>query len=149
MKKPTPPQVDPGQMVRGVQGGLGEDGKTGGLQFKRANGTTTNLQFPMEQAAGLLLGIEQQLGQMFERQRQMMPKGIDPRAWFPMSAKRVSNIQGAVGKDGTPVLSLVLSTGVRLDLALDQKSVRDLAAWLETLAEESQKVQSAAPRKPS
>jgi hypothetical protein len=125
--------IDPTQLVKSTSAALSLDGHIAELQFVRGNGKTARIHFPMDQAGSIILSIEEALGQLFDAQREML-KGQDPRAFFPLSVKRVSKVQGAVSAEGTPVLSLVLSTGVRLDLSLDQTTIPDLIAWLEDLA---------------
>jgi hypothetical protein len=126
-----------GEFVQTIAGALSVDGQIGVVRIVRANGQIVDLPFPMEEAAGILLNIERVLGVLFEQQRVLL-KGEDPRKFFRVGSKQVTKFQGAADRDGNPVLSVVLDTGVRLDFSLKGMSIPDLIAWLKTLDEAGQ-----------
>jgi hypothetical protein len=128
--------VDPSQFIDQVSAAISEDGRTAELQIIRANGQTTYLQFPSEGAASVLLAMEQQLAKVFEMQRARIA-GQDPRSFFPIGAKRVKKVQGAIGMGNIPVLSFELESGLRLDLAIDHSQIHSLIEWLEGLESDS------------
>lgn len=127
---------DPKQFVQSIGAALSEDGRTAQLQVLRANGQTAYLDFPAEATASILLTIEQALAKVFELQRARLA-GHDPRTFYALGAKRAKSFQGAVATDGTPVLSIVLDSGLRMDIALPETAIPELIKWLrefETIA---------------
>jgi hypothetical protein len=64
-------------------------------------------------------------------------RGADARSFYPVSPLNVSEISGAVTRDGTPILCLKLAGGAEIDLALDISSAADLAKGFARLAEGS------------
>src|SRR5579863_5866119 len=111
--------IDPGQYVKEFGAAISQDGLVSELQIKRANGSVAHLQFPTENAGALMMSVEQSIATLFEAQRKILG-GKDPRTSFPMAAKRIAKFQGAASTDGTPIMSLVLESGLRLDFALSQ-----------------------------
>lgn len=131
-------RVGEGDFIQGMTGGLSADGGVGVIAITRANGQTVHLPFATESAGNLLLTVEQVLGALFQQQRSML-KGQDPRGFFRVGARQVSRLQGATNPEGTPVLSIVLPTGVRLDFSLRGAPIRELIDWLEELEAAGQK----------
>ncbi len=124
--------ADTGQYVNEFTAAISKDGNISELQVKRANGSVAHLQFPTEHAGAVMMGIEQAIATLFEAQRKMLG-GNDPRTHFPMAAKRITKFQGAMATDGTPLMSLVLDTGFRLDFVLPPAVIHDLIDWLQRL----------------
>ena len=122
--------IDHSQFLTEIDAALSDDGSVAELRMQRANGQTVSLQFPVEAAATILLGIELQLGKVFEKQRDRLG-GRDPRTFFAMGAMRAKSIQGALATDGTPLLSFVLESGLRIDFALPKMTISDLLDWLQ------------------
>ena len=125
-------QPDPSLFVKAVGGGTSEDGQVFGVNFQLANDTVTPISFPAAAASSLMLDTERVLGMLFQRQRQILG-GQDPRTFFPIGAKRAKTIQGAIGHDGTPVLSFVLATDMRLDISIAQDAIPHLIGFLRDL----------------
>jgi hypothetical protein len=132
--------VDPGQFVQAVSAALSQDSTVAQIEFRRANGQSAYIPFPVAAAGSMFLNIERALGQLFEMQRAAL-RGQDPRTFFAIGAKKVAAIQGAVAQ-GKPVISFVLESKIRLDLALEQTQVRELVEWLEELERGLDKPQS-------
>ena len=130
--------IEPKLFVKAVGGGISDDGNALALTFTLANGTKVPISFPAVSASSLMLDMEKVLGLLFEQQRKIL-KGGDPRTFFPMGAKRAKTIQGAIGHNGQPVLSLVLETGLRLDIGLPQGAIPDLIRFLQDLETARQK----------
>ena len=124
--------IDPGEFLKEFGAAITKDGRVAELQIKRANGSVAHLRFPTENAGAVMVSIEQALATLFEAQRKMLG-GDDPRNHFPMAAKRVAKFQGAASSDGTPMMSLVLESGLRLDFALSQTIIGGLIEWLQRL----------------
>jgi hypothetical protein len=128
----APGPVDSSQLIMSVGATLSPNGQIAQINVVRANGETVQLPFPVAAAGAIMLTIEKALGTVFEKQRSLL-KGQDPRVIFPIASKQVRRIQGAFAQDGRPVLSLVLTTGLRMDFALDQTTVPELMTWLQEL----------------
>jgi hypothetical protein len=128
----TAQQPNPALFVKAVGGGMSADGNVFMLQFMQANGRPVSISFPAAAASSLMLDTEKALGLLFQQQRQILG-GQDPRTFFPMGAKRAKTIQGAIGHDGTLVLSLVLATDMRLDLSMPLDAIPGLIGLLQTL----------------
>jgi len=120
------------EFVTSIVSALSENGAIAELKFTRGNGTISHIRFPTEQTSSVMLSIEQSLGELFEK-RLKITKGVDPKLIFPVAAKTVTTVQGAVSRQGTPVITFVLSSGLRLDFAVDRELVRELSEWLATL----------------
>jgi hypothetical protein len=129
--------TDPGEFLDAVGAALSTDGRVAELQFLRKNKKAAYIQFPTEAASSILLNIEQALGKLFRMQREML-KGADPRHFFAIGAKHVVKIQGAVAQ-GSPVVSFLLKSDVRMDFRFDQTAIRELIEWLQGLETEAQK----------
>jgi hypothetical protein len=123
--------VDQTKLLAAVGASLSADGQVSELQFVRTDGSTAYIQFPIAASAGVLLSIEQALGQLFEKQQAML-KGKDLRTFLEIKTKRVASVQGAVVQN-VPVVSFTLHSNLRVDLALDPTLVRELAEWLRRL----------------
>jgi hypothetical protein len=124
--------ADTGQYVNEFTAAISKDGLVSELQVKRANGSVAHLQFPTETAGAVMMGMEQAIATLFEAQRKMIG-GKDPRTYFPMAAKRIAKFQAAAATDGTPIMSLILDSGLRLDFVVPQAVIHDLIEWLQRL----------------
>jgi hypothetical protein len=136
-------EPDPTQFVKKLGLSLTADGRTVGLQFVRENGTVAHLQFKYEDLPNVALHIENAMGKAYDRQVANL-KGVDPRRMYQVKPRKVREIQGGTATGGIPVITVVLDTGLRLDLALDQTSLSELIPWLKKLLENSR--EAAAPK---
>jgi hypothetical protein len=140
----TPGPVDSNQFIMSIGATLSTNGQIAQINVVRANGETVQLPFPVAAAGPIMLTIEKALGTLFEQQRSRL-KGQDPRVIFPIASRQVQRIQGAFARDGRPVLSLVLTTGLRMDFALDQNTIPELITWLQALVAARQTPQRPLP----
>ena len=124
--------VEDGEFVKQFEAAISKNGLVSELRIKRGDGSLARLKFPTEQAGAFLIGIEQAVATLFEAQRKMAG-GQDPRNVFPMAAKRIARIQGAAASDGTPMLSIVLDSGARLDFAIPREIIRELIQYLQDI----------------
>jgi hypothetical protein len=124
--------VTSGQLIHSVGASLSEDGQLAELQFVRANGQIAYIQFPAAMAGPMFVNIEEALAKVFEMQRALL-KGNDPRLFFQVGMKRVTKVHGAIGDDGTPLLSFVLQSGMRIDLGMPKDAIPNLISWLREL----------------
>ena len=130
------PPPDPALFVKTIGGGMSDDGRTFTLQFDLANGMPVNISFPAVAAAAIFMGIQQQIGRLFEHQRTLL-KGQDPRTFFPVGALKAEKIQGMFSHDGRPLVSVTLEGGLRLDFPVTREAILDLIAFLMELKEGS------------
>jgi hypothetical protein len=72
---------------------------------------------------------EQAAGQAWELQKQALG-GSDPRLAYRVNARSVQRFQGAYSTDGKPLMTVVLTTGLRLDLAVPLDDIPQLIEWL-------------------
>jgi hypothetical protein len=107
-----------------------EDGRIIEIQLKRKNGSVVYLPCNFPDLATLVLRIEQAAGQAWELQRQALG-GTDPRLMHPVTARKVARLQGAYSVDRKPLMTVVLTTGLRLELSLPENDIPELIAWLE------------------
>jgi len=126
---------DQSEFVQAVRAALSSDGTVAQLEFIRANGTQAYVHFPMALTTDVVLNIEKALGILFAKQRERLP-GLDPRGVYPFKPKHVTAFQGGVAA-GVPVLSFTLADNLRFDITLDGVKIRDLIAWLEEIAADS------------
>jgi hypothetical protein len=124
--------VNPSLFVKAVGGGVSDDGHTFMLQFMQADGHQVSISFPAARASSVMLDAEKALGLLFQQQRRILG-GADPRTFFPIGVKRAKTIQGAIGHDGTPILSIVLATDMRLDIGVGRNAIPDLIRILRGL----------------
>ena len=137
-------EPDPTQFVRKLGLSLTEDGRAVGLEFVRENGTVAHLQFRYEDLPNLALHIEDAMGKAHYQQVASL-KGADPRLIYQVRPRKVTSIQGGTATGGIPVVTVVLDTGLRLDLALDKTLLAELIPWLKRLLEDSR--QAATPKR--
>lgn len=126
------PPVDSHQFLKAFGAALSGDGRVAELQCVRVDDRIVRLHFPPEEAGAMLLGIEGALAKVAAAHRKLL-QGLDPRNVFPVTAKSVSRIQGGIASNGTPIISLMLNDGLRLDFSLGQVPLSGLIAWLRTL----------------
>jgi hypothetical protein len=115
-----------GQFLDKIGFAFAENGRVIEIQFMRKNGSVVHL--PCEFST-LVLRIGQAAGQAWELQRQALG-GTDPRLMHPVTTQRVASFQGA-SVDRKPLLTVVLATGLRLNLSLPEDGIPELIAWLE------------------
>jgi hypothetical protein len=85
----------------------------------------------MSQAAHVMLGILDRIGELFKIQRQQL-HGANPLTFFPTIPFHVEGMSGTIA-DGQPVLSLRLTTGVRLDFQIPENAFDETADFLDGL----------------
>jgi len=125
-----PATTDPSRFLTSIGAALSDDGKIAELRMQIANGQIAFLPFPAEAAATILVGIERQLGRVFEMQRARLG-GHDPAAFFAMGALCTKEVLGTIATDGTPLLSFVLKSGLRLDFPLEKTKISGLIDLLQ------------------
>jgi hypothetical protein len=119
-----------GQFLDKIGCAFTENGRVVELQFMRKNGSVVHLLCEFADLATLTLRIGQAAGQAWELQRQALG-GTDPRLMHPVTTQRVASFQGAYSVDRKPLLTVVLTTGLRLNLSLPEDGIPELIAWLE------------------
>jgi hypothetical protein len=124
------PPIDRSQFLDQIGFGFAEDGQIIELRLMRKNGTVAHILCNYPDLANLALRIEQVAGQAWQLQSQALG-GTDPRLAHPVTARKVVRLQGAYSIDRKPLLTVVLSTGLRLDLSLPEDGIPELIAWLE------------------
>ena len=97
----------------------------------RKNGTTAYVPCEYGDLASLILQIGSAAGQAFELQTQAL--GADPRLINPIKTQAVERLQGASSIDGKPLITAVLKSGLRLELAIPEDQIPELIEWLQTL----------------
>ena len=70
-------------------------------------------------------GCGEGIGLLSQRQLEIL-KREDARIFFPMDAERAKTIQGTIGHNRRPILSLAPETGLRLVIGLLQDAIPDL-----------------------
>lgn len=116
--------------MAGVGAVLSEDGKVTQLQFVRASGPTTYINVAAGQEASLVLKVEQALGSISSGHKSAT--GAPGTSTSFRNARHVSGVE-VKSALGVPVLSLILSTGLRMDFALNRNALRDVIACLQQL----------------
>jgi hypothetical protein len=126
--------LDPSQLLDKFGSGISDDGKIVELRFARKNGKVAYVQCEYGLLSSVVLGIEQAAVQAYELQKSNL-KGTDPRLVNPVSTQTVDRMQGAYTRDGKPVISFALKSGMRLELAVPEDGIPELIEWLEALEE--------------
>jgi len=124
------PRSNRSQFLDKIGFAFAENGRLVELQFMRKNGNVVHLPCEFADLATLTLRIEQAAGQAWELQRHSLG-GTDPRLMHPVTARKVARLQGAYSTDRKPLMTVVLTTGLRLDLFLPEDDIPELIAWLE------------------
>jgi hypothetical protein len=124
-------QLDRSQFFDKIGFGFANDGRTVELRFVRKNGKTAYVPCEYGDLASLILKIGSAAGQAFELQTQAL--GADPRLINPIRTQAVDRLQGASSIDGKPLITAVLKSGLRLELAIPEDQIPELIEWLETL----------------
>jgi hypothetical protein len=132
----------PSDLLRTISYAISADGQTVELRFSRKDGTIAKIQCAYGNLPDVISQIERAAKEAWEIQSSSLG-GFNPRDFYPVTAKKVKTIEGGKAKDGTPVVTLVLTTGVRLALTVDRNAISDLIAWLEEL----QKFRPKSPRR--
>jgi hypothetical protein len=124
--------VEKGRFVKELTFGFADSGRTVELRFKRANGNVAYIPCAYENLAKIVFEIQEAAGQAWGHQRAALG-GHDPRTAYPISAMLVDHFQGATATNGQFVISVVLKSGLRLELSADGDAIQDLIDWLEEL----------------
>lgn len=115
--------------VTTIGSALSEDGEAAQLQFHRASGGVANVDFPTASMGDLLMAITAAMDRLVERQRK---SGRGPKKFFDLEAKRAAKIRGVIS-EGSPMLSVTLSSGVVLTFTVALADLQLLRALLETI----------------
>ena len=111
--------------------GFAEDGRVVELHLIRKNGKTAYVPVEFGDLSNVVLRIQQAAGQAWELQKQALG-GVDPRLMHPITASVVDSLQGAYSTAGDPIITVVLKTGLRINLELP---LEDIPAVVESLEE--------------
>jgi hypothetical protein len=111
--------------------GFAEDGTFVELHLIRKNGKTAYVPIEFGDLANVVLRIEQAAGQAWELQKKAL--SVDPRLVHPITVSLVDSLQGAYSTSGEPIITVVLKTGLRIDLGMPWEDIPPLIEWLEEL----------------
>ena len=114
--------------------GFAEEGKIVELHLIRKNGEIAYVPVEFDDLSNVVLRIQQAAGQAWELQKQALG-GIDPRLVHPITVSMVDSLQGAYSTSGEPIMTVVLKTGLRIDLQVPLEDFPALVEWLEELTE--------------
>lgn len=112
--------------------GFADDGKIVEMRFLRRNGKTAYVPCEYADLSSLCLRIQQAAGQAWELQKQALG-GVDPRLMNPIRAHGVERLQGAYSTDQKPLMTVVLKTGLRIELSIPEGDIPELIEWLKEL----------------
>ena len=124
--------VDRSTLLDQIGFGFSEDGKVVELRLIRKNGKTAYVPVEFSDLSNLVLRLQQAAGQAWELQRQVLGS-VDPRLVHPITVSVVDSLQGAYSKSGDPIMTVVLQTGLRIDLGVPLDDIPALIEWLEEL----------------
>jgi hypothetical protein len=136
------PPIDRSQFFDQIGFGFADDGRVVELRFKRKNGKVAYVPCNFSDLSALVLHIEKAAGQAWELQTQALG-GTDPRLMQPIRVHAADRFQGARSTEGKPLISVVLKTGLRLELSIPEDDIPELILWLEELQASRSK-----PRRP-
>jgi hypothetical protein len=108
-----------------------EDGRIVELRLIRKNGQPAYVPVEFGDLSNLVLRIQQAAGQAWELQKQALG-GVDPHVVHPITVSVVDSLQGAYSTAGDAILTVVLKTGLRINLGLP---LEDIPALVESLEE--------------
>ena len=111
--------------------GFAEDGRVVELHLIRKNGKTAYVRVEFGDLSNVVIRIQQAAGQAWELQKQALG-GVDPRLMHPITVSVVDSLQGAYSTAGDPIITVVLKTGLRINLELP---LEDIPAVVESLEE--------------
>jgi hypothetical protein len=111
--------------------GFAEDGTFVELHLIRKNGKAAYVPVEFGDLANVVLRIEQAAAQAWKLQEQAL--SVDPRLVHPITTSLVDSLQGASSTSGEPIITVVLKTGLRIDLGVPWEDIPALIEWLEEL----------------
>jgi hypothetical protein len=132
MSDPKP--VDRSTFLDQMGFGFAEEGKIVELHLIRKNGEIAYVPVEFDDLSNVVLRIQQAAGQAWELQKQALG-GVDPRLVHPITVSMVDSLQGAYSTSGEPIMTVVLKTGLRIDLQVPLEDFPALVEWLEELTE--------------
>jgi hypothetical protein len=124
--------VDRSTFLDQIGFGFAEDGRIVELHLIRKNGKTAYVPVEFGDLSNVVLRIQQAVGQAWELQKQALG-GVDPRLVHPITVSLVDSLQGAYSTSGEPIMTVVLKTGLRIDLEVQLEDIPALIEWLEEL----------------
>ena len=124
--------VDRSTFLDQIGFGFAEDGRIVELHLIRKNGKTAYVPVEFDDLSNVVLRIQQAVGQAWELQKQTLG-GVDPRLVHPITVSLVDSLQGAYSTSGEPIMTVVLKTGLRIDLGVQLEDIPALIEWLEEL----------------
>jgi hypothetical protein len=111
---------------------ISPDGKIVELKFVRTNGNVISIPCDYGRLSTVVLLIEQAAAKAYDLQKAAVG-GIDPRLFDPLTTHDVERLQGAYTRDGKPIITLVLKSGLRINALVLEDDIPELIAWLEVL----------------
>jgi hypothetical protein len=123
--------VDRSTFLDQIGFGFAEDGRVVELHLIRKNGKTAYVPVEFGDLSNVVIRIQQAAGQAWELQKQALG-GVDPRLMHPITVSVVDSLQGAYSTAGDPIITVVLKTGLRINLELP---LEDIPAVVESLEE--------------
>lgn len=124
--------IDRSGFLNQIGFGFADDGKIVEMRFLRRNGKTAYVPCEYADLSSLCLRIQQAAGQAWELQKQALG-GVDPRLMNPIRAHGVERLQGAYSTDQKPLMTVVLKTGLRIELSIPEGDIPELIEWLKEL----------------
>jgi hypothetical protein len=124
--------VDRSKFLDQIGFGFPEDGKVVELRLIRKNGKVALVPVEFGDLSNLVLRIQQAAGQAWDLQTQALG-GVDPRLVHPITVSVVDSLQGAYSTTGEPMMTVVLKSGLRIDLGLPLEDIPALIESLEQL----------------
>lgn len=126
--------------IKKIDYAISPDGQTTLLRFHLTDGTIATIPLTCDDLSDATLKIGQAHRSAWEQQQKRLG-GADPRQFYAFKPMKVVNWETAVSNDGTPLVSLILASGARLDLGLDQNSTSEFLQWAD-------RIRSAPPKGP-
>jgi hypothetical protein len=123
------PPADRSQFLDRIGFGFAEDGRVIELQFLRRNGKAAYVPCEFDHLAPMVQKIEEATGIAWNLQKNAL-KGIDPRTFYPIATRQVTDIQAALAQ-GKLILTIVTTTGLRTNLGFDEDTIQKLIDDLE------------------
>jgi hypothetical protein len=124
-----PDAQDKAQFCEKMNFAFPKDGRTIEMQFLRRNGKTAYVPCEFDKMAHIVLAIEEAIGKAYKIQQDFLG-GNSPSAFYPVPTRKVQRIEAGVSK-GQLVLMFEMSTGLRLNLTIDQQKIQKMIDDLE------------------
>jgi hypothetical protein len=124
--------VDRSAFLDQIGFGFVEDGRIVELHLIRKSGKTAYVPVEFSDLSNVVLRIQEAAGQAWDLQKQALG-GVDPRLVHPMTVSVVDSLQGAYSTSGEPIMTVVLKSGLRIDLRVRLEDIPGLIEWLEEL----------------